>query len=92
MATFNLTIITPEGTIYKNEVESATIPGEEGYFATPPGTKKHLKVNAKRFETLDDLGLFLIKHPDWKVYVGNAQINSGLVVEGVIPLVKLRQA
>jgi hypothetical protein len=64
--------------------------GEEGYFATPPGAGKHEKVNARRFKTLEELGVFLIKHPEWKVYVGDAQIKTHIVVEGSIPLSLLR--
>jgi hypothetical protein len=66
--------------------------GEESYFATPPGTQKHLKVNAKRFPTPDDLGYFLATHPGWKVYVGDAQINSGIIVEGQLKLAKLKKS
>jgi hypothetical protein len=64
--------------------------GEEGFFATPPGTSKHSKVNAKRFSSLVDLGHFLVRNPDSEVYVGDAQINTHVAVEGTISLGKLR--
>ena len=63
---------------------------EQGFFATPPGAGKHAKANARRFASIEELGIFLIKNPDWKVYVGDAQINSTVVVEGKIPLKLLR--
>ncbi len=37
---------------------------EEGYFATPPGTAKHLKINARRFPNLSELAHFLVLNPD----------------------------
>jgi hypothetical protein len=60
---------------------------DEGYFVTPVGTNR--KSEARWLPSIEDLGYFLLKNPTWKVYFGDNQQKSGVVVEGKISLGKL---
>ena len=69
----------------------------EGFFVTPVGSNlkvtpvgSNLKDDAKWIGTVDELGYFLIKNPDWKVYFGDNQQISDVVIDGQIELSKLR--
>lgn len=61
---------------------------DEGYFVTPVGENE--KRDAKWFSNLEDLAYFLIKNPQWKVYLGDGQQNGGVVIEGELTLEKLK--
>lgn len=61
---------------------------KEGYFVTPVGSNR--KDDARWPQSIEDLGYFLVKNPEWKVYFGDNQQKSDVAVEGLIELSKLR--
>lgn len=59
------------------------------YQCNPPGSRTNTVVKAKFFDTLEETAIFLIKNPEWKVWlepglgkISGGQISRGLVIEG----------
>ena len=65
------------------------------YRAFPPSKNEVLE--ERSFGTIEELALFILQHPDWKVWVrsngvvADGQVNSGLVIEGSFDIDQLKR-
>ena len=67
--------------------------GKEIFCVFPPSSNE--LEDANFFETIEDVAIFLIGNPAWKVWLKgnsnaeNGQLNRDIVIEGAIPLSSL---
>lgn len=56
----------------------------DGKFMCFP-VNSNLTKDAERFETVEEAALFLLKNPDWNIWVkGNGTSNDGQVKKGIV--------